>query len=164
MLYDWGTLSDYLPRKLALEPELAAYLLTPGFARSYQQHALRVSNATIWKYVTWAREFADRDSRINVMIDANVSSINREHAIQMAQRRGPCQLPFWSKLAFCEMLGEGEDPSRLALLFRCCIRTVHYARARPTVAFNLLNGTRHISSSQLAPPARGWGFAQSRAR
>jgi hypothetical protein len=164
MLYDWGTLSDDHPRKLALEPELAIYLLTPGLARSYQRQALGVSNATIWKYATWAHELADSDPRIADMIDANISSITREHAIQMARRRESCQLPFWSKLAICEMLGEGEEPSRLAMLFRCCIRTVHYARSRPTIAFNLLNGTRQISSSQLAPPARGRGFTQSRAR
>jgi hypothetical protein len=164
MDYDWGTLSDDQPRKLAFEPELAAYLLTPGFSRSYQQHALGVSNATMWKYATWAREAADRNSLIGDMVNANIGSITREHAIQMAQRRGHCQLPFWSKLAICELLEEGTDPGRVALIFGCSARSVYYARTRPSVAFNFLNGTRQISSSQMAPPARGWGFTQSGGR
>jgi hypothetical protein len=164
MLYDWGTLFEDHPRKPAFEPEFAAYLLTPGFSRSYQQRALRVSNATLWKYACWANDVADRNPLLASMVNQNVSAITREHAIHMAQRRGHCQLPFWSKLAICEMLEEGTDPSRLALIFGCSTRSVHYARTRPSLAFNLLNGTRQISSSQLAPPARGRGFTQSRAR
>ena len=164
MIYDWGTLSEAGTWRIARAPEFAAYLLTPGFSRSYHQHVLGVSNATMWKYSAWAKEAASQDPQINDMVDANIASITREHAIHMAQRRGHCQLPFWSKLAICEMLEEGTDPSRLALIFGCSTRSVHYARTRPSLAFNFLNGTRQISSSQLAPPARGRGFTQSRAR
>src|SRR5574338_674451 len=153
MLYDWGTLSNAGPKKLAREAELAAYLRTPGFARAYHQQMLGVSNATVWKYMRWAREFAGQEPRIDDMAAANVGSITREDAVRMAQRRGPCHLPFWSRLAMCELVQEIGDVRRVALMLKCSPRTVEYARAGRCFAFDLLTGERRLSSSQAAPPA-----------
>jgi hypothetical protein len=164
MLYDWGTLRDVGPKKVARDLDLAAYLLTPGFSRSYHKQALRVSNATVWKYTAWARELAARDPRIFDMVAANVASISRDDAVLMAVLRGRCQLPFWSKLAICELLNERLEPREVANIFNCSPRTIQYARSQPSIAYNFLTADRQLSSSQLSPPARGRGFAQSRAR
>jgi hypothetical protein len=152
MLYDWGTLSDAGPRPLTQDVELAAYLLTPGLSRACFQRALGVSNATIWKYMDWARELARDDPRIGQLIAANVSSITREDGLLMAQRRGACQLPFWSRLAIFEFL-QIYDAARVANIFRCSRRTVHNVRAGRCTGYDPLTGVRQLSVTQTRPPA-----------
>ncbi len=159
MLYDWGTLTRSSPRRLERARELAAYVLTPGFSRAYYQQTLGVSNATVWKYTRWAKELLAQDPSIAAMVAANTGSITREDALRMAQRRGNCQLPFWSRLAICELANETRDVHRVAAMFRCSPRTIEYVRSGRCVSYDILTGERRISSSQAAPPARGWGSA-----
>lgn len=153
MLYDWGTLSEAGPRSLMRDDELAAYLLTPGFTRAYHQRALCVSNATIWKYMAWAHALARDDPRIGQLVADNVNSISREDGLAIAQRRGPCQLPFWSRLAILEFLQIYEDAAKVARAFKCSARTVHNIRAGRSTCYDPLTGVRQISSSQVRPPA-----------
>jgi len=154
MLYDWGTLSEAGPRLLTRDNELAAYLLTPGFSRAYHQRALGVSNATIWKYMGWAQELARHDPRIGQLLAANVSSITRADGLLMAQRRGPCQLPFWSRLAILEFLQIHANAAQVAKIFECSSRTVHNVRAGRCTAYGPLTGVRQLSITQIRPPAR----------
>ena len=147
MLFHWDTLTEAQPRKLERDPQLAAYLLTPGFSRSYHQHVLRTSNATIWKYMAWARELARRDPKIDEMVSANVGSITRDDAIQMAQRRGPCQLPFWSRLAVCECLLD-TDAGRVAVIFGCSKRTLVNIRVGRCVSYDPITGARITTAAQ----------------
>lgn len=152
MLYDWGTLIDTSPRKLAHQPELAAYLLTPGFTRGYHRRVLGVSNATLWSYLNWARAHADRNPAIREMISANLASITCDDGIAMARRRGSTHLPFWSRLAICEML-QHESVPKVAAIFNCSKRTVNNVSGGRCVAFDPLSGIRYLSRSQLLPPA-----------
>jgi hypothetical protein len=152
MLYDWGTISKASPRKLTRDPELAAYLLTPGFTRGYHQHVLGVSNATVWTYTRWARDLAAQYPMIHSMVADNAGSVTREDAILMAQRRGRCHLPFWSRLAICECLMEG-DAKSVADLFRCSIRTLDNIRRGGCLAYDPLGGARLLTGAQDHPPA-----------
>jgi hypothetical protein len=152
MLYDWGTLSDTGPYKLSREPELAAYLLTPGFTCGYHQQALRASNATIWNYTSWARAHAECNPLVEKMIAANLASITPEDGVRMAQRRGKSHLPFWSRLAICERL-QTDSVAKVAARFNCSRRTVENVRAGRCVSFHPLTGCRQPSRSQRTPPA-----------
>lgn len=154
MLYDWGTLSDHGPRSLKQDKGLAVNLLTPGFSQAYHQRALGVSNATLWKYMQWARELVCQDRTIAKGVAENVSSINRDDGLLMARRRGSSHLPFWSRLAIAEALYIYKDAGSVADLFKCSVRTVHNVRAGRCISYDLLSGHRVTSSTQTRPPAR----------
>lgn len=153
MLHDWGTLSDAGPPPLVRAPDLAIYLLTPGFTSAYHQRVLGVSNATLWKYTQWARELARQDLGIERRVAENVGSITRDDGLLMAQRRGTARLPFWSRLAICELLHIDGDVGKVAEMFRCSKRTVQNVRAGRFAGYDPLTGVRQVSSSQVRPPA-----------
>jgi hypothetical protein len=134
-------------------PDLAVYLLTPGFGTAYHQQVLGVSNATLWKYTQWARELARQDPALSEGVADNVASITCDDGLLMAQRRGTAHLPFWSRLAICEYLQVLDDAAKIARMFRCSKRTLYNVRTGQSLNYDLLTGVRRPNSTQLRPPA-----------
>lgn len=157
MLCDWGTLSDAGPRPLIRDEALAVYLLTPGFSRTYHQHALAVSNATLWKYMQWAQLLGRHDARIGQRVAANLGSITADDGLLMARRRGRAQLPFWARLAICESMQIHKSATAVAGMFGCSKRTIYNVQRGSCLTYHPLTGDRQLTPTQAAPPAaRRW--------
>lgn len=156
MLHHLGTLDEQITtrRERCLRPtrNLAIYLMTPGFSRSYHQQVLGVSDTTIAKYMSWSRELAEGDGEILAAARANAASITAEDGLKMAQLRGRTHMPWWSRLAIAEYAHRLGDTAEVARLFNCSRRTVQLVtKARP-LAYDLFTGERKLSSTQSAPP------------
>jgi hypothetical protein len=156
MLFEWGTLSAAGARKPVRQRDFAVYLLTPGFSNAYYVQALGLSDVTLAKYVAWARDLADADPSFEREVVANAASITMEDGVLMAQRRGPTQLVYWSRLALGELLRLTGNTAQVASILRCSQRTVQYAGTTRSGAYDPLSGRRRITASQAAPPGR-WG-------
>lgn len=151
MLYDWETLSDTGPRKLVRDRDLAVFLLTPGFSNAYLGQALAVSNATLWKYVKWARDLALTDPMIAKRLSDNLASISAEDGWKMASRRGKAHLPYWSRLAISHYLEAHRSATYVAKMFGCSTRTIYNVQRGNSRAYNALTCERQLSVTQAQP-------------
>ncbi len=159
MLFHYGTLGDgraptYRGRRLDPCPELAVYLLTPGFSAAYHSNALGVCASTISKSTRWAARCAAIDPQILLAIEENVASITTEDGLLMARRRGGGQLPFWSRLAIAEYKHTLGSTSAVASLFRCSPRTVQLAVKLRAASYDPLSGVRRLHPAQASPPGK----------
>lgn len=144
------------PQRPVLSRDLAIYLLTPGFSSAYHSHVFGVSGTTLRKYLAWSRDLASNDLTIAGCVIANVASITADDGLRMAQRRGPTQLPWWSRLAIAEFALRMGSTKEVADLFGCSRRTVQLALKRLPLSFDAMTGERRLSTSQISPPNK-WG-------
>lgn len=151
MLYHFNTLCGG-SKRLCQDPELAIYLLTPGFTRGYHKNVFKVSDTTITKYLAWSRELAIADPLIADLVSDNAASITAEDSLKMARMRGRAQLTWWSRLAIAEFAYRLGDTGEAARLFSCSRRTVQLVLKGWQTGYDPISGERRLSRTQASPP------------
>lgn len=127
-----------------------ASLLLPGIARAFHAHVLSRGLTSIGKYIAAARVAFLDDPNLREAVDGAVGGMTPADGLLMARLRGPCQLPFWSRLAIVQYRKEGHSISELAEAFRCAPRTVVNVIGR--TAF--VSAERGLSKYQKNPPGK----------
>ncbi len=135
------------------QPLFHAYILAPGFSTAFHAATLGRSAATICRYRRIANAAVRSDPSVRDLITEFVCSITPEIALAMARARGRTQMPYWSRLAVGEFLKRGMSRKEVARLFKCSVRTVANIVNGKGKSFVALSGSRHLSESQVRPPA-----------
>ena len=143
------------PRRGASEASRAdfyAFMLLPGLSVAFHAATLGRSRSSIATYRRQAQEAANRNPDISSLVLAQLSTLNAEAGLQMAQCRGAAQLPHWSLLAICEFRERGFSRRQIASDFRCSLGTVAYALQFRNRSYEPLSGARHLTAAQQRPP------------
>lgn len=123
-------------------------ILMPGFTAAFWMQVFNRSYSTIsaWRATANASQSE---------IQAAMCELMPADGLAMARLPGPCQLPFWSRLAIAHYRKVGHSVPVIAESFECCSRTVSYVLSRTQFA----NPERRLTVSQRNPPSR-WSSAK----
>ena len=159
-----GTTWQPVPPPQRGQPRAAfhAYMLMPGFSLAFHAVTLCRSRSSILAYRTAAVQAARADEVIATIMETLIGDMRAEHGLQMAQRRGSSQLPYWSRLAICEFRKRGLSRSEIAAAFRCSLGTVANALQGRGCSYERLSGRRQLTPPQSCPPGL-WKGGTSRA-
>ena len=136
----------------ASRADFYAFMLLPGLSVSFHAATLGRSRSSIATYRRQAQEAAMRNPDISSLVLAQLSTLNAEAGLQMAQCRGAAQLPHWSLLAICEFRERGFSRRQIASAFRCSPGTVAHALQFRNRSYEPLSGARRLTAAQQRPP------------
>lgn len=125
-------------------------MLIPGFSNAFHRVVLGRGYTAVRAYRAEAAAAADADPELMAMADAACSAFTPADGMLMAQLRGRCQLPFWSRLAIVEYRKRGYSIPAIADAFRCSLRTVVNAIGRGM----FFSPHRRLTRFQLNPPSK----------
>lgn len=122
-------------------------MLLPGFTNAYHMHTLDRCQTSIAAY---RAEALDHEPELRAEVADQAARLSPEDGIVMAQMRGECWMPYWSRLAIVQFRKLGHSQVEIARAFQCSERTV----------FNIVNRSvylfpdRQKTIYQMHPPAR----------
>ncbi len=125
-------------------------LLLPGIAHAFHAQVLNLGLTTIGKYLAAARAAFLNDPHLREAVDDAARGMTPADGLLMARLRGPCQLPFWSRLAIVQYRKEGHSIPELAEVFICSPRTIVNAIKRS----DFTSAERRLSQHQENPPGK----------
>lgn len=131
-----------------------AYMLLPGFSIAFHAETLDRSCSSVASYRAAAKKAANDDPTIWILVKRMAGAITAEHGMQMAQRRGRAQLPFWSRLAMFDYRKRGLSRREIARNFCCSTATVTNVLQGKGRGYDPLTGERILTLAQKCPPAR----------
>jgi hypothetical protein len=126
--------------KAAWKPSREAVSSLPGFTNVYWRHVLGRCYNTIAR---WQGEGEVSQEAMAALTPAD--------GMMMARLRGPCQMPYWSRIAILDYRKRGWSVAEIARAFQCSRRTTHYLMTRGT---GWLTIDRQLTRYQKNPPAR----------
>lgn len=143
-------------RRASLAQQLAfhAYMLLAGLSVAFHAATLGRSRTSISTYREQAEQAARDNPAVRDKVDEYLMALRPEHGMQMAQRRGRAQLPYWSLLAICEFRDRGLSRREIAAAFRCSPGTVANALRWVGQGYNAMSGERLLTAAQQSPPGR----------
>jgi hypothetical protein len=117
-------------------------IIMPGFSVAFWMWTYSRCYTTIaaWR----AKVILDSEA-----IHAAMVAITPADGMVMARVRGPCQMPFWSRLAIAQYRKQGFAINEIAVSFKCSPRTVANVLANDS----FLTANRSITEYQRTPPA-----------
>ena len=136
----------------ASRADFYAFMLLPGLTIAFHAATLGRSRSSIATYRHQAQEAAARNPAIAARVLSQLSALDAEAGLEMAQRRGAAQLPHWSLLAMCEFRERGLSRRQIASDFRCSPGTVAHALQFRNRSYEPLSGARRLTPPQQRPP------------
>ena len=123
-------------------------LLLPGIAHAFHAHVLNRSLTSIRTLREEAKRAFEVDPDLRCAIDEIVRGLTPADGLLMSQLRGPCQLPFWSRLAIAQFRKDGHSILDLSEAFSCSPRTVLNVLRKS----DFTSSERRLTRSQINPP------------
>lgn len=123
-------------------------MLIPGIAHAFHAQVLSRSLTSIRKYRAEASAMLVEDPDLQAAVDVAVRSLTPADGLLMARLRGPCQLPFWSRLAIAQFRKNGYTIAELAEAFSCSRRTIVNVLGKTS----FVSAERRLTRSQQHPP------------
>lgn len=138
-------LDDLVNATWRVPERYAPELLLPGVSTAFLMRTTGRCYTTIKRWQAEAEVILPQTQIVALM-----QSQSPADGLLMARVRGPCQMPFWSRLAAVEYRKRGYTVSEIADAFQCSRRAVFYVTRR-TIA---TRPVRPLTQYQASPPSR----------